>query len=420
MTESPARVRAVARVRDVASRTGPAILLPRRRPGRLGPVHVVQLLLIEGVALGVLAALAFGPPMAGAVGLVGLVLVLIALARRRGRWWLESRLMAWQYRRRRHYRPDGFHDDARLRGLQWLAPGLSVRDVPAPDGTQIGVARDDAGWYAVATVRPAAAMRDAPADGLPVDRLVRVLHDAAAPGAVLQVVTHTVPAPSLELDRGCPASQSYLELLQTNGPVPVPRDRVTWITVRLDARSMAEEAPIGGAETQPPALVGTLLRRVVGVLRRTGRACQILDADGLLDALARSCDLEPPTAPGAPARTAQPVRPHEDWSAWHSARLAHTSYWVQDWSPVVQAGALLDGLSAAPAALTSVTLIMAPQDDTIDLRCLARVAAPVESLAQSGQELVLRARQAHARLFRLDGEQAPAVYATAPTGGGPR
>jgi type VII secretion protein EccE len=407
------RVRAVARVSNGQARRGVAILAPRRRPGYLGPVHVFQLLLIEAVLLGVVLTVSRGPVMVAGVAVSGLLLMGVTLSRRRGRWWLETRLISSRYRYRRRIRP-ARAIDPRLAALRALAPGLTVRDVAAPDGTRVGVARDDSGWYAVSTVSPTAAMRDDPAAGLPLDRLVRTVHEAGQAGGVLQVVTHTVPAPSTEVDRGCAAEQSYRELLQASGQGPLPRDRVTWIAVRVDARSMAEDLPEDGDGPEPPAVVVGLIRRVAKTLRGTGRECQVLDADGVLAALARSCDLEPSTRAGAP------VAGREDWAAWHSARLAHASFWVRDFPPVGQVGALLDGVSTVPSAMTSIALILAPDGDLIDLRCLARVAAPAKVLPQVCLGLVRGAEEARARLFRLDGEHGPGVYATAPTGGGAR
>ncbi len=419
MTESPLPVRAVARARVGAERPGqdgPAVLLPRRRPGFLGPVHVVQLVVVEAAIIAVLAVAGRGVVVLGIAGALGLVLLGATLARRDGRWWVERRLMAWHYRRRRAARHAVRLNDARLAAMQWLAPGLTVENVDARDGAQIGVARDDAGWFAVAAVSPRAAMRDDPAPGLPLDVLVRALEDAGQPGAVLQVVTHTVPAPSLDVDPARPAGQSYRELLQRYGPVAIPVDRVTWIAVRLDARALAEAGVDGIEETdQAPAAVATLIRRVTKALRQVSIPYQVLDSSGLLDALTRSCDLVP-SAPTGPA-----PEPREDWTAWHSGRLAHRSFWIQDWPSVAQSGALVDWLSTAPAGLSSVAMILAPDGDgAVDLRCVARVAAPPNELARVSEAVVRGARLAHARLFQLDGEQAPAVYASAPTGGGPR
>jgi hypothetical protein len=72
--------------------------------------------------------------------------------------------------------------------------------------------------------------------------------------------------------------------------------------------------------------------------------------------------------------------------------------------------------------MTSVSLVLAPEagEDAIDLRCLVRLAAPPKALAQACQPLVRGVSQAHGHLFPLDGEQGPAAYASAPTGGGPR
>jgi hypothetical protein len=68
-------------------------------------------------------------------------------------------------------------------------------------------------------------------------------------------------------------------------------------------------------------------------------------------------------------------------------------------------------------------MILAPDGDpgdTVDLRCVVRVAAPPKELAGVVQAVEKGARLAGARLFPLDGEQGPAAYASAPTGGGAR
>jgi type VII secretion protein EccE len=409
----PPRVRAVARVAPGVAGTGPATLRPRRRTGRIGPFYAVQLLVIEGVALIVLALVARGPVVVGGVVAVGVILILVTLARRRGRWWLETRLMSWEYRRRRRVPANPARTDARLGAIRSLAPGLAVANVAGPDGRPVGVARDEAGWYAVAVLSPAAAMRDDPTAGLRVDRLARVVADAGHPGAILQIVTHTVTAPSVTLERNSLAEQSYRQLLDASGQVALPRDRVTWIAVRLEAHTLAEES-MEGEDADPAVLTAALIRRVVNLLHRTGRECAPLDAESLVAALARSCDLEP-SAPTGPARQAR-----EDWAAWSSGPLAHTTYWVRDWPQVVEVPALLQGMSSVPAALNSVALILAPDGTGVDLRCLVRLAAPPERLPALCETLVRGVEQMHARLFRLDGEQGPAVYASAPTGGGPR
>ncbi|GAA5188705.1 hypothetical protein GCM10023322_39980 [Rugosimonospora acidiphila] len=411
MTGSPLHIRATARVgADAPKHPGPATLLPRRRPGHLGSVHVLRLLLAEAAIVAIVVA--FGRDLVVLVACVvlGVLVLFVTLGRQRGRWWLERRVLNWHFQRRRGARPVALPEDARLAALQWLAPGLMVEDVATQDGSQIGVARDDAGWYAAAIVSPSAPLRDDARPPLPLDTLVSALAEAEQPGAVLQVLTHTVPAPSHQDASG----QSYRELLHRYGPVAVPVDRATWFTVRLDARALAEVgADLPEQSEKAPAVVAALLRRLVKALRREGVAAAPLDRGALLDALARSCDLTPPDA-GAP------VQPREDWSVWYSGRLAHRSYWLRDWPSVAEATALLDWVATVPAALSSVSLVLAPQPDGVDIRCLTRVAAPPEQLASVCQEVIRGAGLAHAHLFELDGEQGPAAYATAPTGGGPR
>lgn len=421
MTVSPQPVRAVARVSaDRPEQSGPAILLPRRRPGHLGPFHITQLLLAEAVIVGVLVAATQNAVLAVAVGAVGALVLLLTLARQRGRWWLERQLMTRQYRRRRQQATAAVPgDDPRLVALRRLAPGLTVENIAVADGAQVGVARDDAGWYAVASVTPHPATRE-DRGGVPLDTLAAALAEADQPGVVLQVVTQTVPAPSMDAHPSSAAGQSYRQLLARFGTVPVPADQETWLAVRLDARALAESIATGiagGADLDAaPAVVAALARRIAKSLRRDGVAHRLLDADALLAALARCCDLEPP-APGA-----EPAQQREDWSEWHSARLAHRSFWLRGWPPLAQAPAVLNWLATAPAALTNVALVLAPDEDNrmVDLRALVRVAAPAADLGPICQALVNGATQARAELFALDGEQGPAVYASAPTGGGAR
>ncbi|HEU4423909.1 MAG TPA: type VII secretion protein EccE [Pilimelia sp.] len=415
MSAPPQAMRAVARaaVEAPRDRAAPPILLPRRRPGHLGPLHITQLLLAEVVLVAVAATLTRSAVAAAGVALVGAVLLLFALGRRQGRWWLEQRLMARRYRRRRRDTAGmPYGADPRLAALRRLAPGLVVNDVAVADGAQVGVARDDAGWYAVAALTPNPPARDDPG-GVPLDVIAAALAEAEQPGAVLQVVTRTVPAPSVKIHPSSPAGQSYRRLLARFGAPPVPADRDTWVAVRLEARMLAEAVTDAGADLDAvPAVVAALVRRVARSLRHVGVRHRLLDADALLDALVRSCDLEPPSPPEM----------REDWSAWHSSRLAHRSFWIRGWPAPALAGGLLNWLSTAAAAMTSVALVIVPDEDPqlVDLRALVRVAAPEGDLAAVCQALTDGAREAGADLFPLDGEQGPAVYASAPTGGGAR
>jgi type VII secretion protein EccE len=410
MSQAPAPVRTSTSTYG-APRAGTAELTPRPRHYRLGPLHLLQLLVIEAAILTVLAVLAFAganPIPIAVAGAAAVGLAILALLRRHNRWLVEWRILRAQYRRRRRSRPLA-HTDPRLVALRWLAAGLSVTELRTPDGTPVGVGRDQAGWFAVAATTSTTAMREDAAGGPPIDRLVRLVIEAETPGVTLQVVTHTVPVPSLDINQTSAAGRSYVELAASVGGTPVPRERVTWVVLRLDAMSMAEE--VAGDELSPPAVLVSLLRRAVGLLRRAGRRWHILDAEGLTTALARSCDLEP-------APNTRGVVPVEAWHSWRSAELGHMTFWVRRWPAARQLPALLDQLATVPAAFSSVAMILVPHGERVDVRCLVRVAAPPAMLDWVGKATVRAAGMADAQLQRLDGEQAPAVYASAPTGGG--
>jgi type VII secretion protein EccE len=396
---------------------GPAILLPRRRPSYLGPLHITQLLLTECALVAVLAMATRGlVPFAGAAAGAA-VLLALTLGRRQGRWWVQRRLMTWRYRRRRRSAAGAaFADDPRIAVLRQLAPGLVVENVPVAGGGQVGVARDDAGWFGIAAIPDSSPVRHG-AGEIPLDVLALALAEAEQPGAVLQVVIQAVPAPSAEVPASSPAGQSYRQLLASFGQTPVPADRSTWITIRLDARSLAEELADHTANVDTaPAVVAALIRRLAKALRPAGISPRLLDADGLLTALVDSCDLDLSVRQPAPAAS------REEWSTWRSARFAHRSFWIRDWPPVERAGSLLDSLFTVATAMTSVAFILAPGERAgmVDLKALVRVTAAAKDLDQICKAMTSRARKAKAGLFPLDGEQSPAAYASAPTGGGAR
>ncbi|GAA1768506.1 type VII secretion protein EccE [Luedemannella helvata] len=381
------------------------VLTPRRAPGKLGPVHVFQLLAVEVGIVGVLAAAGRSALAVVVAGVLTVALLVAVLARRKGRWWVDDRMVASQLRRRSRTRaPD--HPEPRLTALRALAPGLAIENIALADDSSVGVGRDEAGWFGVVEVAPEAVVTsEAPGAGVPVSALLAALTETGQPGTVLQIVAHAVPASPT----ATPAGQSYRQLV---GDAVVASEYTTWMAVRLDEQGLAESGadPYRNADLAA-SVVATVVRRVGKTLRHAGVAHRVLDADGLLSALAHACDL-------TPASGGATVRPREEWSLWHSRDLAHRSFWLSDWPPATQADALLRWLTRAPATATTVSLVLVPRDRLVDMRCLVRLAAPVDQLAGLCQQLDRGVRKANARLFALDGEQGLAVYASAPTGGG--
>jgi ESX secretion system protein EccE len=414
MTEAPSTVRAVARVGPAPeAAAGPPILLARSRPGYLGSFSLARLILVEVMLVLPIATIHRPVWLIATVAALCLGVAALALARSRGRWWTEHLVMRWRYRRRHSLPPDRA-PDRRLRSVRALAPDLQVTTVAAPDGAPVGIGADGAGWYAIAALIPPPGMRGDLVSAVPLGRLAQLVADSGQPGAVVQVVLHTTPTPSPVLDPRQWCAASYRELLDRYGPVPA--NQALWIAVRLDAHALAQ-ATVGGVDesAQAPAVVAGLIRRISRALDRAGVTTQVLDADGLLDALVYSCDLGP-----APDR-AHAGQPREDWPVWHSTGLAQTCFWIRRWPEPAAAGDLLQALATAPrVGFTSVAVVLEPTPDGVEMHGLARLAAPADILAAGCRTLLEVGRRAGGDLLRLDGEQVPAAYASAPTGGGAR
>ncbi len=404
---SSPRVRAVAQVAGSASAKPAGRPSPRRTPGRVGAVGIGQILLVELALVLVLVVTDHPVWMVAAAGAVTVIVVVLVFGRVRGRWLSERFMLRWRLNRRRERRPVRDRD-RRLEVLNALAPGLQVTDVTAAGEKQIGIGRDGSGWFGALAVVATESLRGDVQLMLPMAELAQVAVESEVSGAVIQVVTHTVPAPSLDIDPRRPGSSSYQGIAVTGAEI-VPADQVTWVSVRLDATAAAEVVSAGADPVEVPQLLNTLLGRAGKVMKRAGLGYRMLDADGLLDALIRSCALD-----------REGTRAAEQWSHWEFGGYQHACFWVQDWPEVGVTNTLMQKLSASRSAFTSVALIMEPDREDIDLRCLVRVVAPGEQLAAVCAEVGRVATGAGAKLFRLDGEHAPAVYASAPSGGGGR
>jgi len=404
MSTNQPPARASVQVTAPAPVQDPPVLRRQRRPGRIGGVSIIQILVVEGVLVAVAAAFFHYPIVGLAALLLGVLLLVVSFGRSRGRWWTETLMLRWQLRRRRRIPvvPDG---DLRLTTLRHLIPDLVVHEHQIPGGERVGVGQDGAGWFAVTAVLPSAGLRGDERPPIPYDALARELADIGQPGTTLQVVTHTVPA-AATTRQGLTYAESYRELLGSVGIAP-PQEQTFWIAVRADMRSVASGTAAG---EDMAALLSTAARRAMKLLRRQGLRAALLDRDGVLDALGTSC--------GVSGHRPGQSEIRERWAAWHADALAHACFWVRTWPAPAGGGMLLERLAAVPAQFTSVSVTLEPREAEVGMRCLVRVVAPPEALEASCLALQASARQGGATLFRLDGEHAPAVYASAPGGGG--
>jgi type VII secretion protein EccE len=353
-----------------------------RRSGRPGLLTLARLLAFEVVVMSALYLLSPQLWLVILAAVLTVVLTVLLFGRSRGRWWSES-LLLWLRYRRRSGTADVRRDDPRLTALCELVPELTVEDVPAAEG-KLGMGGDGAGWFSVLEVTTADPSGAVPP--VPLAALARIGADAEQVGVVIQLVSH-------------------------NAAHPQGRERVVWVAVRLDAKLIAESSLASGHKVDVPAVLVEMSRRVEKVLRRRGLTARALSADQLLGALARSCDLLP-AGPAAPSR--------EVWQAWHSGRFAHRCYWLASWPDVERGTGLLAQLADVPAALVSIAFVLEPAFDGTNMSCVVRVAANPQSIEAVGERAEELVRRAGGRLSRLDGQHAPGVYASAPTGGGAR
>lgn len=395
---------------------GPLRLAAPRHRGRLLGLGTGQIVALEIAALGVLATLRGPIALTAGAGAVALLILILALGRSRGRWLYASYLTGRRLRRRRAARRADRHPDPRLAGLRELAPELTISSTDER-GARVGIAQDAAGWFAAIEVAPARGVRVQARPAVPLDALGALLEDGAVPLTALQVVVHTVPAPVASLPADAPALVSYRSLASGSGDGPLPADEVTWVAVRLDAGDAANAAHTRGGG------VGGVHRALAAGLGRVGQLLtsahvpyRLLDADGLTSALARSCGI------GERALSAVSGEPRtsEQRRSWHADGCAHVSFWVESWPTLAAADAVAGRLARINAEAVTISTVLTPGRGGVQVQGVVRVSGEPSTVEDSAKALRTLARELSFGLRRQNGEQGPAAYASAPTGGGPQ
>ncbi|MFE3716168.1 type VII secretion protein EccE [Streptomyces cyaneofuscatus] len=394
------------------------------RTGRVRPLRR-QLVIIEAaLAVGVVGA-ALGGAWLVPAGVLVVLLVLLAVVRRRGRAlqdWLTGALLL---KARRRAAAPGADTEPMLAPVAENVPGFGPHIYVDRDHRTVGMLGD--GTFLTAAVRveasgealrPAFGARSLPlsllGDALQVDDIV--LESA-------QLVQQVRAAPAPHLPQQSVARLSYAPLQDKTG---APALRMTWVAVKLDPELCREaiEARGGGLEGAQRALV-RVADHVASRITGAGFRAVVLDQDELNAAVATSACANPLLSGRAGRPDAAPQRRTMETSrVWRCDDRWHTTYAVDRWpelgrgaTPLPQLVALL---TSVPAYATTFSLTVrrgARQGET-------SVSGHVRVTGGSDTELVgvrrtleQAARHAKVGLARLDREQLPGVLATLPLGG---
>ncbi|MFK3981400.1 type VII secretion protein EccE [Micromonospora sp. NPDC050397] len=363
------------------ARTGsPTRLGGRRRRGRIGPLAVGQIVVVE------VGLVAVGVTLGRPVWLVAIVATVAVLAvgavfvRRRGRWWYEDlglrRRLRQRARRAATAKPSA--DDPRLSAL---APDLTLTDV-LDRGSRFGVGQDDHGWFLACVVAPESSDPTEPVEASTVDRAVEVLAGYTGPGSSAQVVARTL-----------------VRAAEPGVPAELVRD--VWVALRLSVPDARVEAVnrgggIPGVHRTMAAAAGRLGKALTGA----GLAYQVLDRDELRATILDATGLDLVDVPQV-----------ETWKGLTGGGLTQLCLSLRSRSDLSY-GELVDAVTAVP--VVSHTLSVTVGGGGPVGAPLLRVAAGDSEIARFAGtvgEVVGR----HSVTSRpLDGRHGPAVYASAP------
>ncbi|MFC0507733.1 type VII secretion protein EccE [Micromonospora costi] len=356
----------------------------RRRRGRIGPLMVGQLVVVELCAVAVWAALGGPVWLVGVVAALVVVVLVAVFARRGGRWWYEDVLLRRRLRERRDRAraslAAGGGSDPRLASL---APELSVIEL-TDRGTRLGIGQDEQGWFAAVALIGRSGAPAGSVEASVVDRALRVLADFSGPVTLAQLVSHTLvwyPAPG----------------------APPAAHRTVWVALRLSVRDARTEAVTrGGGTAGVHRTLAAGIGRLGKALNAAGLAHRPLGRDELRAAVVSAAGLD--LTPDPPAET---------WTGLRGGGWTHRCLALRA-RPDAPLGALVDAVTSTSAPSHTVAAVVLPGGRTV--APLLRVAAMdkhVEALVQVVRDV---ARRCGTPARPLDGQHGPGVWAATPAG----
>ncbi len=384
----------------------------RRGRGRVFGLGVSQLVVCELAVVAALLAAARSVWLLSAAVPLAIAAIVLALGRWHGRWLYEELVVRGDFRRRAGLPPAPQTDDTRLAMLRELQPGMRVTEVADRSGARVGLVGDGRYWSALLVLEAAEADSDEAVEGfaLPLEIVADALRTRDVRLAAIQILTHTVPAPTASLPPDAPCTRSYRGL----STEAVPARRSTWIVLRLDPQRCpaAVDARGGGAVGAQRALSGTVTRLATS-LQLAGVDVRTLPAEEVIGVLSITAGA---TAWGNAGGGRRSV---EAWDSWAVDDTIQACFWVRRWPRLARVGekGLLARLGEVRGVFNAVSVVLTGEGPRgVSLRAMVRV------VGNSRQELEGIVAELHhaadeATLVRLDGEHLPAVLETLPLGG---
>lgn len=384
------------------------------------------MLLVEAAAAVLLVGWAVHPLALVPAAVVAIVLVLLAVVRRRGRslpeWLATARaLRARQRKAAEAVIPPG--TEPGLAPAVECDPTLRTYAYARRDRRSVGIIGDGTFVSVVLQVEADATALRADRSRQPLP--LRLVRDALEVDGIrlegAQIVLHTQPAPAIQLPQQSVAVSNYAPLQAQTG---TPAIRITWIALKLDPEVCPEAvAARGGGLLGAQKCVVRVADHLASRLTGSGFRTTVLDEEELIAAVATSACANPLVTAEA-GRTETPQRrTEESGRSWRCDNRRHTTYWVRRWPQLGGRGPslpqLVGQLTAVPTLATTFSLTLAR-----GVRQEVAITGHVRVTGRSDDELVAArralehaARQAGTGLARLDREQLPGVLATLPLGG---
>lgn len=399
----------------------------KARSGQGGAFRLQRLVLWEIAAAVLLVGWVIGPVALAVAGVVAVGLVVLSVARRRGRSlpeWLGT-VRALRARRR-------------LAGKSELPPGTEPGFGPAlecdpslrtytyggRDRRTVGIVGDGTFVTAVLQVEADATALRAERNRQPLP--LALVHDALDVDGIrlgsAQIVLHTQPAPALHLPPQSVAVSNYAPLQEQTG---APAVRITWIALKLDPELCPEAVSArGGGLAGAQKCVVRSADHLVSRLTGAGFRATVLDEEQLTAAIATSVCANPLVTAEAGRTGTVERRTEETNRGWRCDNRRHTTYWLRRWPSLGTREApslpqFIALITAVPALATTFSVTLARGDrQTVSLSAHVRVTGRSDDELVAARRAVQgAARHTGAGLVRLDREQVPGVLATLPLGG---